>query len=51
MEEVFAACEAVVGANIPHTIGIRREGDPVSLVADTARARDILGWRLMQLIL
>ena len=45
VREVFAACEAVVGANIPHTIGARREGDPVILVADATRAKNILGWQ------
>ena len=45
VKEVFAACQAAVGAHIPHTIGARREGDPVTLVADAARARNILGWQ------
>ena len=45
VKKVFAACKAVVGANIPHIIGVRRQGDPIILVADAARARDILGWQ------
>ena len=44
VNEVFAACEAVVGANIPHTIGARREGDAAILVADASRAREVLNW-------
>lgn len=44
VKEVIAACEAVAGANIPHTIGKRRDGDPVTLVANADKARDLLGW-------
>ena len=44
VKEVFAACEAVVGEDIPHTLGTRRDGDPAILVADASRAREILGW-------
>jgi UDP-glucose 4-epimerase len=44
VKEVFAACEAAAGANIPHTVGAGREDDPVILVADAARARNILQW-------
>lgn len=45
VKEVFAACEARVGADIPHTIGARREGDPVILVADATRAKESLAWQ------
>ena len=45
VKEVFAACEAGVGANIPHTIGARRRGDPAILVADATRAKSMLGWQ------
>ena len=44
VKEVFAACEAVVGAAIPHTIGARRDGDPINLVANADKARAVLGW-------
>lgn len=44
VKEVFAACEAVVGADIPHTLGARRNGDPAILVADASKAGEILGW-------
>lgn len=45
VKEVFAACESVVGDEIPHSTGKRREGDPVQLVADSALASEVLGWR------
>ncbi|WP_435219117.1 hypothetical protein [Luminiphilus sp. nBUS_07] len=45
MKKVFTACKAAVGANIPHTIGAWREGNPVYLVADATRAKSILGWQ------
>lgn len=44
VKEVLSACEAAVGTNIPHTIGARREGDPVILIADASKAANILGW-------
>ncbi len=45
VREVLAATEEVVGRPIPHTIGPRRPGDPPILVASTARAESVLGWR------
>ena len=30
---------------IPYSVGPRRAGDPAVLVADIARAADVLGWR------
>ena len=44
---VFDVVEAVgraVGHAVPHSIGARRAGDPPSLVANPARARELLGW-------
>jgi len=44
---VFEVAEAVgraVGRPVPHSVGERRAGDPPSLVADPARARELLGW-------
>ena len=44
VREVLAACEKAVGAEIPSTIGARREGDPAALVASSTKARSELGW-------
>lgn len=44
VKEVIAACEKAVGAELPHTVGPRREGDPATLVASAQKARDELGW-------
>ena len=43
VKEVLAAAEALLGRPVPHQVGGRREGDPVALVADPARARERLG--------
>jgi UDP-glucose 4-epimerase len=44
VREVLAAAAAVVGSEIPHTVGPRRAGDPPVLVASNDRAREVLGW-------
>ena len=44
VKEVIAACEAAVGKEIPYKIGPRREGDPATLVASSAKARKRLNW-------
>lgn len=44
VKEVIAACEKAVGAEIPFTVGPRREGDPATLVASAQKARDELDW-------
>ena len=44
VREVLAAAALVVGAEIPHTVGPRRAGDPPVLVASNERARAVLGW-------
>jgi UDP-glucose 4-epimerase len=44
VREVLAAAEAATGRPVPHTEGARRAGDPPVLVADAARAREVLGW-------
>ena len=44
VKEVIAACEKAVGAEIPHTVGPRREGDPATLVASAQKARNELDW-------
>ncbi len=43
--ELLEAAERVLGRPVPHRFGDRREGDPVSLVADVSRIQDELGWR------
>ena len=44
VKEVFTACEEVKGTKIPLEICPRRGGDPVTLVADNKKAKEILGW-------
>ena len=44
VREVLAAAAAVTGAEIPHSVGPRRAGDPPVLVASNDRARAELGW-------
>ena len=44
VKEIIAACEKAAGAEIPFTIGPRREGDPATLVASAQKARDELDW-------
>jgi len=43
--DVIAACEASAETAIPRTVAARRPGDPPRLVADTARAAALLGFR------
>lgn len=42
---VIEAAERVTGRTVPVRLASRREGDPAVLVAEPARARDILGWQ------
>ena len=42
--EVIEAARAVTGTDIPYRIEPRREGDAAILVADSTRARTMLGW-------
>jgi len=44
VREVVQAVEAVTGKKVPYRFGPRREGDPPSLVADSTRLRQALGW-------
>jgi len=44
VREVVDAVGRAIGAPVPHSVGARRAGDPPSLVADAARARELLGW-------
>ena len=43
MEMIDAAREAT-GRDIPLEMGARRAGDPARLVADSTKARTVLGW-------
>jgi len=45
VRQVLATVEEVTGTPVPASVGPRRAGDPVRLVASAARARDELGWR------
>ena len=44
VREVLQAVEEVTGKKVPYKFGPRREGDPPSLVADSTRLRQSLGW-------
>jgi UDP-glucose-4-epimerase GalE len=43
--EIIAAVSKAAGRDVPHVIGPRRSGDPPSLVADAARAAQVLDWK------
>lgn len=43
--EVIRTAAEVTGLDIPHRIGERRPGDPAVLVASSARAEEVLGWK------
>jgi UDP-glucose 4-epimerase len=45
VKQVVEAVERVTGRALPVEYGPRREGDPATLVADSSRARELLGWR------
>lgn len=45
VQEVIDAVQKVSGRSITIINGPRREGDPARLVADSTRARNILGWQ------
>lgn len=44
VKEVLSAVERVTGKAVPYKIGPRREGDPPSLVADSQKLQNALGW-------
>jgi UDP-glucose 4-epimerase len=44
VREVLDAARRITGRDIPVTESPRRPGDPVTLVADNRRAREVLGW-------
>lgn len=43
--EIIRAAEEVTGRKIPYATEARRPGDPAALVADSRRARAVLGWQ------
>jgi UDP-glucose 4-epimerase len=43
--EVMRAVEQVTGRKVPHEIGLRREGDPAVLVANSLKLKRTLGWK------
>ncbi|MEI7803886.1 MAG: UDP-glucose 4-epimerase GalE [Hyphomicrobiales bacterium] len=45
VREVLAAVKRVSGADFPVEVAERREGDPVSLIADVTRIRASLDWK------
>jgi UDP-glucose 4-epimerase len=44
VREVFSVCEEVVGSKIALKECDRRPGDPATLIADNAKAKQVLGW-------
>ncbi len=47
VQEVLTECERIVGCAIPHTVGQRREGDPLILVANSRKAQSVLHWNTL----
>ena len=45
VKEVLNAAEEVTGQPVPHEMAPRRAGDADMLVADSAKARSVLGWQ------
>jgi UDP-glucose 4-epimerase len=46
--EVIKAAEAVLGKDVPHSLGPRRAGDPIALVADVSKIKKEMGWEATQ---
>jgi UDP-glucose 4-epimerase len=44
VREVIVATEKVLGKSVPAELVGRRAGDPAVLIADIAKANEILGW-------
>ena len=44
VKQMVEAAREATGKEIPAEIGPRRAGDPDSLVASSAKAREVLGW-------
>jgi UDP-glucose-4-epimerase GalE len=45
VREVLSSIEEITGRPVPHRIGMRRPGDPPTLVADPSRAQSLLRWK------
>lgn len=45
VQQVLDAVAEATGRKVPHEDAPRRAGDPARLVADSARAREVLGWQ------
>jgi UDP-glucose-4-epimerase GalE len=45
VQQVISAVEEVTGKRVPHKIGPRRAGDPPALVANPAKAQNLLQWK------
>ena len=45
VSEVISAFENATGKKVPHIIGPRRNGDIVSIWADTTKVNEVLGWK------
>lgn len=45
VREVIDAAQVITSREVPHRMTSRRPGDPAILIADPARAEQILGWR------
>ncbi|WP_129044496.1 UDP-glucose 4-epimerase GalE [Companilactobacillus metriopterae] len=44
VKEIFDETSNIVGKAIPYKISNRRDGDPDILIADSSKARSVLGW-------
>lgn len=45
VKEVIESVQRHLGKSVPATYGARRQGDPVTLIADSTRAQALLGWQ------
>lgn len=45
VKQMVDAAEKVTGKTIPQEVGPRRAGDPDTLIADSSKAREVLGWK------
>ena len=48
VKQLLEMTAVVAKREVPHTIGARREGDPVSVYADATLAHKVLGWHATQ---
>lgn len=44
--EIIKKAEEVTGKKVPHTLKLRRKGDPPILLASNKKAKELLGWEL-----